>query len=240
MNVQTARGGYPLRPVRIAPSILSADFAHLAEEIREVERGGADLLHIDVMDGHFVPNITFGPPVVKSIRAQTKLYLDVHLMIEKPERMLDAFIEAGSDRVTIHVEATDAPRAILENLRARGKGAGITLKPATPVERVLPLLDAADLLLIMTVEPGFGGQAFLADCLDKIRPALEARRRLGPESFWIQVDGGIGEQTVARARAAGVEVFVAGSAVFGQRDRGAACARLRALAEKEGDRVPQG
>ncbi len=240
MNAAKERLGFPLRPVRIAPSILSADFARLREEIRDVERAGADLIHVDVMDGHFVPNITFGPPVVRSLRATTDLYLDVHLMVEKPERLLDAFIDAGSDRITIHVEATEKPREILDMLRARGKGAGITLRPGTPVARVLPLLDAADLLLIMTVEPGFGGQAFMPECLDKIAPALEVRRALGAERFWIEVDGGIGDETVGRARAAGVEIFVAGSAVFGRKDRAAACARLRALAEKEGDRVAEG
>lgn len=179
------------------------------------------------MDGHFVPNITFGPPVVKSIRKATSLYLDVHLMIEKPERYIDSFLEAGSDRITIHVEATDQAEAILTSLKERGKGAGITLRPDTPIETVLPLLPLVDLLLIMTVEPGFGGQSLIQGCLDKIGPAVAAREKWGEEAFWIQVDGGINKETIALARRAGAEIIVAGSAVFGAPDIGQAFQMLQ-------------
>lgn len=214
--------------VLIAPSLLSADFARLGDEALDVERGGADFLHFDVMDGLFVPNISFGLPVLKSLRRVSALPLDVHLMIERPLRFVERFCEAGADLVSLHVEADTAEntRAALEAIRAKGKQAGLVLKPGTPAEAALPYLPLCDLILVMTVEPGFGGQAFMPDMLGKLRALrgwLDAR---GLKSL-LEVDGGVDERTARACKDAGATVLVAGSAVFGKADRAAAIAAIR-------------
>jgi ribulose-phosphate 3-epimerase len=190
---------------------LSADFANLEKEIKAVTAAGADWIHVDVMDGHFVPNLTIGAPVVKSLRKITKLPLDVHLMIEKPERYIEDFIQAGANYLTIHVEATANPAEVLKKIRKRGAHPGITLKPGTSVEKVLPLLPLADLVLVMTVEPGFGGQEFMPEQVAKItrlRQEIEQKKL----SCLIEVDGGVNEDTLPLLK--DVDVFVAGSFVF--------------------------
>jgi ribulose-phosphate 3-epimerase len=197
----------------VAPSILSADFANLEKEIKAVAAAGADWIHVDVMDGHFVPNLTIGVPVVKSLKKISPLPLDVHLMIEKPERYVEDFIKAGADYLTIHVEATKDPASVLRKITALGAKAGITLRPGTPVESVLPLLNLCDLVLVMTVEPGFGGQSFMHDQIAKIT-ALRAEIRKQHLNCLIEVDGGINAETAKLC--ADADVFVAGSYVFGR------------------------
>jgi len=217
------------RPIRIAPSILAADFTRLAEEIRKVEPH-TGILHMDVMDGHFVPNITFGPPVVASVRKATPLFLDVHLMIEEPDRYVEPFAVAGADNLTFHVEVVKDVGRMVERIRGLGAQAGITLNPDTPVEPVLEVADLVDMVLVMTVQPGFGGQAFRENCVGKIE-RLRARR----EDLAIEVDGGINDETIPRAVRAGADTIVAGTAVFGAPDAGAAVVRLRELAEQARD-----
>lgn len=195
----------------VAPSILSADFANLEKEIKAVAAAGADWIHVDVMDGHFVPNITIGIPVVKSLKKVSPLPLDVHLMIEEPEKYVEQFIKAGSDYLTIHVEATKDPRAVLKQIRSLGAKAGITLRPGTAVSEVLPLLPDCDLVLVMTVEPGFGGQSFMHDQIAKIA-ALRAEIQKLNLPCLIEVDGGINAQTAKLCHQA--DVFVAGNYVF--------------------------
>lgn len=197
----------------VAPSILSADFARLGEEIRHVEAAGADWIHVDVMDGHFVPNLTIGAPVVKSLRPVTKLPLDVHLMIENPERYVEDFVKAGADYLTIHVEATTKPKELLQHIKSLGVRPGITLRPRTPVEQIAGLLPFVDLVLVMTVEPGFGGQSFMKDQVQKI-DWLAQERDAKSFTYFIEVDGGINGETAAFCRRA--DVLVAGSYVFGQ------------------------
>ena len=216
------------RPPQIAPSILSADFARLADELGRIE-GAADWVHVDVMDNHFVPNLTLGLPVVQAVLEATSLPVDCHLMIEDPDRWAPAYAEAGAGSVTFHAEAAAAPVRLARSLRAAGARAGLALRPATPVEPFLDLLPEIDMLLIMTVEPGFGGQGFLDVVLPKLRRAAEAIR--GREvDVWLQVDGGVSADTVERCAAAGADVFVAGSAVYGAADPGAAVAALRSAA----------
>lgn len=197
----------------VAPSILSADFANLEKEIKAVANAGADWIHVDVMDGHFVPNLTIGVPVVKSLKKVSPLPLDVHLMIEKPERFIEAFIKAGSDYLTIHVESTQHPAAVLKRIRELGAKPGITLRPGTAVEDVLPFLPLCDLVLVMTVEPGFGGQSFMADQVLKITRLRQEIQTQGLTCL-IEVDGGINEETARLC--ADADVFVAGSFVFGR------------------------
>ena len=207
--------------ILIAPSILSADFSRLAEEIKAIEAGGADWVHIDVMDGVFVPNLTIGPLVVKSIRPVTGLFLDVHLMIDDPVRYVDRFADAGSDLITFHIEACDSPGDTIKRIRAKGKKAGISIKPGTDVSALEAVLDQVDMVLVMTVEPGFGGQAFMEEALDKVR---EIRNRFNGQ---IQVDGGINAETAPKAVDAGVDILVAGTAIFGREDYGKAIRELR-------------
>ena len=199
--------------IRIAPSILSANFAALGEEIRKVEDAGAHLIHVDVMDGHFVPNITIGPPVVESIRKVTKLPLDVHLMISDPDKYIPAFVEAGADMLTVHAEATVHLDRTLNFIRSQKAGVGVSINPATPISMVEQVLELADMLLIMTVNPGFGGQKFIRYTLEKVRHArqiIENRRY----RCMIEVDGGIDDETLPDVIRAGADVLVAGSAIF--------------------------
>jgi ribulose-phosphate 3-epimerase len=214
--------------VQISPSILSADFANLQTELDRI--ANADWAHVDVMDGHFVPNLTLGLPVVEALAKVSPIPLDCHLMIEDPDRWAPRYAEAGGSSVTFHIEAARDPRALARNLRGLGSRAGMAIKPGTafgPYEDLLPDLD---MVLVMTVEPGFGGQSFMADQLPKVAQVREAVSRHGGE-IWVQVDGGVSAQTIEQCAAAGADVFVAGSAVYGAQDAAAAIDELRALAE---------
>ena len=203
--------------MKLAPSILNADFAHLGDAVRALEAGGADWVHVDVMDGHFVPNLTFGPKMVADLRKATQLPLDVHLMIERPDEWVDRYVEAGATYVVVHVEAAKDVRGTLARIRQRGARAGLTLDPETPLERVLPYLPELDLLLVMSVKPGFGGQKFIESAIDKLRAARRAidEQRLAVE---LEVDGGVKLETVPRVVEAGASVVVAGSAIFEARE----------------------
>jgi ribulose-phosphate 3-epimerase len=212
----------------ISPSILSADFARLSEEAARVE-GAADWLHVDVMDNHFVPNLTLGLPVVEALLKSTTIPIDCHLMIEDPDRWAPLYAEAGAGSVTFHVEAAAAPIRLARTLRAAGSRAGMALKPATPIEPYVDLLPELDMLLIMTVEPGFGGQQFLDVVLPKLKRAKQA---IGDLEVWLQVDGGVSAETIERCASAGADVFVAGSAVYGAADPAAAIDSLRKAAER--------
>jgi ribulose-phosphate 3-epimerase len=200
-----------MTPLVIAPSILSADFAKLGEEVRAIAAAGADWIHVDVMDGHFVPNITMGPAVVRALRPHTKLPFDVHLMIAPCDPYLAAFAEAGADSISIHVEAGPHLHRSLQAIRALGKKAGVVLNPATPASSVQNVLDLADLVLVMSVNPGFGGQAFIASAVDKV---VELKTMIGSRAIRIEVDGGITPETAGLVAAAGADTLVAGSAVF--------------------------
>jgi ribulose-phosphate 3-epimerase len=212
----------------IAPSILSADFSRLGDEIAAVEAAGADWIHIDVMDGHFVPNLTIGPGLIASIRKTTRLPFDVHLMIENPERYIDDFAKAGSDGITIHVEATVHLRRTVALIREKGLKAGVSLNPATPLVQIEPILPDIDLLLIMTVNPGFGGQKFIEGSLPRISQAKEMIRTIAPEVL-LEVDGGVTRQNIRAIADAGADILVAGSAIFGSGNYAETVGAMKAL-----------
>ncbi len=202
---------------KIAPSILSADFSRIGEEIKRIEDAGADLIHVDVMDGHFVPNITVGPFIVEALRRTTSLPLDVHLMIEKPELYISEFADAGADIITVHVEACVHLHRVIQTIKEKGKKAGVSLNPATPLELIRYVLNDIDLLLIMSVNPGFSGQKLISSALQKIREAREMINKAGAD-VTIEVDGGIKSDNIEEGAAAGADIFVSGSGVYGTKD----------------------
>jgi ribulose-phosphate 3-epimerase len=215
------------QPTLIAPSILSADFARLADEVAAVERAGADLLHVDVMDGHFVPNLTVGPPIVEALKKVTKLPLDVHLMITNADAFIQEFAEAGADYLTVHVEACPHLHRTVQSIKERGVKAGVTLNPATPIASLQEILPDVDLVLIMSVNPGFGGQKFIPSALNKVASARAMLDRIHSRAL-LEVDGGIKAENASQVVAAGATVLVAGSAIFSQRDYAGTIAALRA------------
>ncbi len=217
--------------IKIAPSILSADFAKLGEEIKDVERGGADWIHVDVMDGHFVPNITIGPLIVEAIRPVTELPLDVHLMIEEPDRYIEQFAKAGADYITVHVEACRHLHRTIQLIRSFGVKPGVVLNPHTPVESIQHVLEDIDLVLFMTVNPGFGGQKFIPTVVPKVKQLSDMLKERGL-SVDIEIDGGITPETIGPCVEAGATVFVAGSAIYNKEDRAAAISDIRSAGEQ--------
>ena len=212
--------------VKISPSVLACDLSRLADEVAVIEKAGAEMAHLDVMDGVFVPNMSFGMPVIEALKKHSGIIFDVHLMIVNPEKYADRFIDAGADIVTFHYEATEDPVALLDSIRARGVKSAISIKPATPAEAIFPLLDKCDMVLVMTVEPGYGGQSFMPDMLPKIKALREEITRRGLD-IDIEVDGGINAKTAELVKEAGANVLVAGSSVFCAPDRAAAIDALR-------------
>lgn len=216
--------------IKISPSILASDFSKLGEEIKKIDLGGADMIHIDVMDGHFVPNITLGAPIVKAVRKYTDKTFDVHLMISDPMKYAKDFADAGADMIVFHAESDSPVKETVEHIKSLGKKVGVALKPATAPDVIFPLLPELDMVLVMTVEPGFGGQSFMEDQMAKVTAVREECRRQGLDTD-IQVDGGISDKTVSVAAKAGANVFVAGSFVFRAEDTAQAIAELKAKAE---------
>lgn len=214
--------------VKIAPSILSADFAKLGEEIKDVELGGADYIHVDVMDGHFVPNITIGPLIVEAIRPITKLPLDVHLMIENPDNYIEAFANAGADYITVHVEACKHLHRTISLIKSLGVKAGVVLNPATPVSSIQHIIKDIDMVLLMSVNPGFGGQSFIPEVLPKIRSVKDMAQQFNP-TLEIEIDGGVNEETAKLCIEAGANVLVAGSAIYNKNDRKKAIEDIRGM-----------
>jgi ribulose-phosphate 3-epimerase len=212
--------------VKIAPSILSADFSKLGEEILEVEKGGADYIHVDVMDGHFVPNITIGPLIVEAIRPITQLPLDVHLMIENPDQYIKAFADAGADYITVHVEASRHLHRTIHYIKSFGVKAGVVLNPATPVESIQHIIGDVDMVLLMSVNPGFGGQKFIPEVLPKIRKVRKMAEEKGV-NLEIEIDGGVNSETAKLCIEAGANVLVAGSAIYNEKDRAKAISLIR-------------
>ncbi|GKW44915.1 ribulose-phosphate 3-epimerase [Planococcus sp. NCCP-2050] len=217
--------------IKIAPSILAADFSKLGEEVREVEAAGADWIHIDVMDGHFVPNISFGAVVMDAIRPLTKLPFDVHLMIENADRYIEDFAKAGADYITVHVEASPHLHRTIQLIRSFGVKPGVVLNPHTPVEAILPILEDIDLVLFMTVNPGFGGQKFIESVVPKVEQLSQIIRDKGL-SIDIEIDGGINEETIIPCAKAGANVFVAGSAIYSKSDRASALQKIKKAGEE--------